>query len=104
MSFTLLRQFVGEWLSVSSSGELAVATRRQSSISETELDVLKVLWERPSGTVREIQDALRPLRRRWAYTTVQTFLHRLEAKGFVASDRTGSAHVFRAAVSREQLL
>jgi len=81
-----------------------VATRRQASISETELDVLKVLWDRSTGTVREIQDALRPLGRRWAYTTVQTLLHRLEAKGFVVSDRGSAAHVFRAAVSRELLL
>jgi len=85
-------------------GDQVVATRRQSSVSDTELDVLKILWERPEGTVREIQEALRPQGRRWAYTTVQTLLHRLEAKGFVASDRSGSAHVFRAAVSREQLL
>ncbi|HLW67609.1 MAG TPA: BlaI/MecI/CopY family transcriptional regulator [Gemmataceae bacterium] len=81
-----------------------MATRRQTSISETELDVLKVLWDRGPGTVREIQEALRPLGRRWAYTTVQTLLHRLEGKGFVASDRRAAAHVFCAAVSREQLL
>ncbi len=75
---------------------------RRSTISDTELEVLKVLWERPNGTVRDIQAVFR--RKRWAYTTVQTLLNRLEAKGFVESDRTGPAHVYRAAVSREQLL
>jgi predicted transcriptional regulator len=86
------------------SGDRIVTTRRPSSISETELQVLKTLWDRSAGTVREILADLRPLGHRWAYTTVQTLLHRLEAKGFVASDRSGSAHVFRAAVTREQLL
>lgn len=76
---------------------------RRPTISDTELDVLKVLWERPEGTVREILEALQP-QKRWAYTTVQTLLARLEAKGFVESERGGTAHVFRAAVSREQLL
>jgi predicted transcriptional regulator len=77
---------------------------RRPSISDTELDVLKVLWERPGGTVREIQTALRPLGRQWAYTTVQTLLHRLEEKKYVDCDRAGAAHTFRAALSREQLL
>lgn len=78
-----------------------MTTRR--TVSDTELDVLKVLWDRPEGTVREILEALQP-RKSWAYTTVQTLLARLEAKGFVESERGGTAHVFRAAVSREQLL
>jgi len=80
-----------------------VADRRRS-ISETELEVLKVLWERPGGTVREILTALRPLGKQWAYTTVQTLLHRLEAKKYVVCDRAGAAHIFRPAISREQLL
>jgi predicted transcriptional regulator len=77
---------------------------RRPPISETELDVLKVLWEHGAGTVREVNTRLRRLGRRWAYTTVLTLLQRLEAKGYVGSDKTGLAHVFRAAVSRDQLL
>jgi len=77
---------------------------RGSTVSEAELEVLKVLWEHSSGTVREINVVLQQQGRRWAYTTVQTLLQRLEAKGHVRSDRGGPAHVFRAAVSREDLL
>ena len=77
---------------------------REPSVSEAELEVLKVLWEHPSGTVREVNTILQEQGRRWAYTTVQTLLQRLEAKGFVHSDRSGSAHVYRAAVSRDDLL
>lgn len=77
--------------------------RRQQPVSETELDVLKILWEKSEGTVREIMDALAP-QRQWAYTTVQTLLNRLEAKGYVKCRRGGFAHVYRPLVSREQLL
>ena len=77
---------------------------RRPSISETELDILRVLWEHGPGTVRAINGLLRRQGRRWAYTTVLTLLQRLEAKGYVASDKSGQAHVFRAGLSRERLL
>ncbi len=77
---------------------------RQAPVSESELEVLKTLWEVGAGTVRAVNAALQGRGRRWAYTTVQTLLQRLEAKGYVACDRGGPAHVFRAAVSREELV
>jgi BlaI family transcriptional regulator, penicillinase repressor len=73
-------------------------------VSETELAVLKVLWEQGPVTVRELQAILHEQGRAWAYTTVQTLLARLEAKGIVRTDRTGSAHVYEATVSRDQML
>jgi predicted transcriptional regulator len=76
----------------------------RGSITETELDVLKALWENGPGTVRVINERLRHQGRRWAYTTVLTLLQRLEAKGYVISDKTGMAHVFRPAVTRDKLL
>src|SRR3984893_13743447 len=81
----------------------AVASR-WPPISETELEVLKVLWEQGPATVREVNALLRKQGRRWAYTTVLTLLQRLEAKGYVASDKSGMAHVFKPALSRDKLL
>jgi predicted transcriptional regulator len=80
-----------------------VGTNRPA-ISDTELEVMKVIWEHGPGTVREINALLHAQGRRWAYTTVQTMLNRLEAKGYVASDKREVAHVFRPAVSRDRLL
>jgi predicted transcriptional regulator len=77
---------------------------KRPSISETELDILKVLWDHGPSTVRSINDRLRQHGRRWAYTTVLTLLSRLEGKGYVSSDKSGLAHVFRPAVSRHKLL
>jgi len=70
------------------------------AISETEFQVLEVLWEHGPATVRQINERLP----QWAYTTVQTLLARLEKKSYVACDRTGFAHVFRHEVSRDGLL
>jgi predicted transcriptional regulator len=75
-----------------------------TSISETELTVLKVLWERGSATVREVLNILQEQGSSWAYTTVQTLLTRLEGKKIVTCDRREAAHVFRASFSRDQVL
>jgi BlaI family penicillinase repressor len=77
---------------------------RHTSLGENELDLLKMLWEHGPGTVREVNSLSRRHGRRWAYTTVLTMLQRLEAKGYVASDKKGVAHVFRPAVTRDKLL
>jgi len=73
-------------------------------VSETELEVLKVLWAAGPVTVRDVAAALRKRRRRLAYNTVLTLLSRLREKGYVAADRRDTAHVFRPVVSREELL
>jgi len=79
-------------------------TQRTFPISDSQREILKVLWEHGPGTVRQIDDQLRKRRRRWAYTTVLTLLVRLEAKGYVAADRASSPHVFRAAVSQHEVV
>lgn len=77
---------------------------RKTELSEAELLVLKALWHSRSATVRELHAELGAQGQDWAYTTVLTFLMRLEAKGYVSSEKTGVAHVFRPLVSREKLL
>jgi predicted transcriptional regulator len=79
-------------------------TRRRDELSEAEQEVLKTLWELGSGTVRDVHETLERQGRRRAYTTVLTFLGRLEAKGYAASNKTGLAHIFRPTVSREALV
>jgi len=53
-----------------------------------------------------IQSVLEARGRRWGYTTVQTYLNRLRAKGHVASEAGSAAlaHVYRAASTRDDLL
>lgn len=76
----------------------------RADLSEAEHEVMRVLWGEGSGTVRQVNGRLAAQGRTWAYTTVQTLLQRLTAKGWAVADSSGSAHVYRAAASREELL
>jgi len=75
------------------------------SIPDSELDVLKVLWERGRATVREVLDTLKAAGHTgekgqpWSYATVATLLDRLETKKVVESDRTDQAFSYRPIVS-----
>jgi predicted transcriptional regulator len=70
-------------------------------LSRLEFEIMEILWTRGQCAVREVQEAL-PGNKRSAYTTIQTTLYRLEAKGAVKiAKRIGNANVFEAAISRD---
>ena len=73
-------------------------------ISASELAVLRLLWERPALSIRQVAETLHGDRAAARYPTVQKQLERLEAKGFVRRDRTLMVHLFSAAVGREELV
>ncbi len=73
--------------------------KRPPNIPDSELDVLKVLWERDRATVREALETLKAAGRQWSYATVATLLDRLENKGLVESDRSELAYVYRPTIS-----
>lgn len=70
----------------------------QLRLTDRELDVMAVLWDRESGTVAEVRGALAD---DLAYTTVLTVLQTLEDKGFVAHVEEGKAHRYHPLVARE---
>jgi predicted transcriptional regulator len=76
---------------------------RDYELGEAELQVLKALWDLGPATVRDVMNHLHKNDRKVAYTTVLTFLTRLEQKGFVASDKSDLAYVYRAVLSREKV-
>jgi predicted transcriptional regulator len=78
--------------------------KKLPEVSEAEMEVLQALWRDGPGTVREVGARLKRRRRRWAYTTVQTLLNRLESKGHAAADKTGLAHVYRPVVTQQGFL
>lgn len=70
-------------------------------LSRLELQVMEALWSGGASAIREIQERF-PEDGRPAYTTVQTTVYRLEAKGAVRRTRKiGNAHLFEAVVSRQ---
>src|SRR3954452_17783903 len=77
--------------------------KRPPTIPDSELDVLKVLWDRGQATVREALETLREAGRQWSYATVATLLDRLETKGMVTSDRSELAFVYRPAIAAQDV-
>jgi BlaI family transcriptional regulator, penicillinase repressor len=64
----------------------------QQKLGERELDIMQVLWRGGSASVTEVHQSLLHKRDDIAYTTVQTMLNRLEAKGLVRRDNSDRAH------------
>jgi BlaI family transcriptional regulator, penicillinase repressor len=77
--------------------------KREYEIGAAEFQVLKVLWDSGPLPVRDVLNRLHKQGKTVAYTTVQTLLTRLEQKGFVKSDKSGLAHVFRSCLSQERV-
>lgn len=73
-------------------------------ITDGELAILQVLWERGEATSRDITAALHAEVTDPKMSSVQKLIERLEAKGSVHRDRTDRAHRFRALVSQEDFL
>jgi BlaI family penicillinase repressor len=70
-------------------------------LSNRETQIMEMLWARGEASIREIQEAF-PVKKRPGYTTVQTMIYRMEAKGVVRRVRKlGNFHMFAATVSRE---
>jgi predicted transcriptional regulator len=53
-------------------------------LTQRELEVMHVFWERGESTVAQVRDALNESGRRLAYTTVATLIRILTEKGFLA--------------------
>src|SRR5271154_3255363 len=69
--------------------------------TETELELLRVLWERGPATVRELHDAVN-LHRPVVYTSVLKILQIMTEKGLVEREESAKAHIYRAAASQEE--
>ncbi len=76
---------------------------REAELGMAELEVLKTLWDHGPAPVRQVLNHLHAQGRKLAYTTVLTYLTRLEQKGYVRSDKSGLAYVYRSKVSRAKV-
>jgi BlaI family transcriptional regulator, penicillinase repressor len=78
--------------------------KRLPHITEAELRIMKLIWQRGTGTVRQVLDALPATGEdRPAYTTVMTLMKQLADKGALAVDRERQPFVYKPAVRRDQV-
>ena len=68
--------------------------------TESELELLTILWDREQATVRDLYDAVNA-QRPVVYTGVLKLLQIMTDKGLVKRDERERAHVYSAAVARE---
>lgn len=72
----------------------------QPKLTRLEFQIMEALWTGGALSIREIQEKF-PEKTRPAYTTIQTTVYRMEAKGAVRRvKKISNAHIFEAAVSR----
>ena len=78
--------------------------RPVQDITESELAVLRILWDRGPSTIRQLTEVMHPRVGTAQYATVQKLLDRMEAKGYVRRDRTLFVHVFSVVLDRDKLI
>jgi BlaI family transcriptional regulator, penicillinase repressor len=76
---------------------------KRPAVAKSELEVAQLVWQLGQASVRQVLDVL-PAQRGLDFKTVQTYLRRLEAKGYLRSRREGRAKVYVARVRPEQVV
>jgi BlaI family transcriptional regulator, penicillinase repressor len=71
-------------------------------LTELQLAIMRVLWDRGQGTVAEIWEALHP-ERGLAQTTIATLLSRLEKRGVISHQSRARQFVYRPMVSETEV-
>ncbi len=70
--------------------------------TESELEILKVLWTKGASTVREVNEILNEARE-VGYTTTLKIMQLMAQKGLVNRDESTRTHVYTAAVAQNNV-
>jgi predicted transcriptional regulator len=76
-----------------------VSRKKSLILTDHELRLMDVLWQREEATVADVVEALPPPA--LAYSTVLTTLRTLEQKGYIAHEEDGRAYVYHPVVQRD---
>ena len=81
--------------------EDVLARTQSATLTEAELRIMQVLWEKGPATVQQVLEAL-PVEKPLAYNSVLTIIRILERKGCVRHVKDGRAHIYRAVLNEDQ--
>jgi len=76
---------------------------KSRTLTELELEIMKIVWQLKSATVRDVYESLLE-RRRIAYTTVMTMMKILEQKQYLKRRLEERAYVYQATRSSKQVI
>jgi BlaI family penicillinase repressor len=75
---------------------------RSKTLTEQELEIMKIVWDRGNATVRDVYETLLD-RRRVAYTSVMTMMNILEQKGHLKRKQVDRAYLYESTKPRAQV-
>jgi len=78
-----------------------VPPKQSGILTEAELRVMKVLWEKGSGTVQQVLDSITE-KPALAYNSILTTIRILERKGYLVHSKDGRAHVYTPVVREDE--
>src|SRR3954467_11442505 len=81
--------------------ERRMARKKSPSLTDAELRLMQVVWEKGSATVSDVVENLPP-GTPLHYSTVLTTLRILENKGYLEHRKEGRAYIYRPLVARDQ--
>jgi predicted transcriptional regulator len=76
---------------------------KSPTLTEQELEIMKIVWSRESASVRDVYEALLE-RRKIAYTTVMTMMKILEQKKYLLKTQEDRAYIYRPAKPKNQVI
>jgi len=76
---------------------------KRPAVAKSELEVARIVWELGEASVRQVLDAL-PGERNLDFKTVQTYLRRLAAKGYLRTRRDGRTNIYLPRVRPQQVV
>jgi len=76
-------------------------SQKQPKPTESELDILKILWERGEATVRDVHEELSKTKDA-GYTTTLKLMQIMHEKGMVARDESSKTHKYSPLLSQEK--
>src|ERR1700751_3342257 len=74
--------------------------KQSETLTDAELRVMRVLWEKGSGSVQQVLDSLTE-RPALAYNSVLTTIRILERKGYLNHSKDGRAHIYSPVVQQQ---
>ena len=75
--------------------------RQSATLTEAELRIMDVLWQKGPATVQQVLDWL-PEKPALAYNSVLTTIRILEKKGYVEHEKDGRAHIYAPVIGRKE--
>jgi predicted transcriptional regulator len=76
---------------------------KSTTLTGQELEIMKIVWQRESVTVRDVYEAILE-KRKVAYTTVMTMMKILEQKGYLRKKQADRAHIYTPAQPQRKVI